>query len=57
MFNQEELAILARQLSALDASFSLLPEYKESEALAPMESVLSELSSRMADNYPGYFYN
>ena len=55
MFNQEELAILARQLSALDASFSLLPEYEESEALAPMESVLSELSSRMADNYP-YFH-
>jgi len=55
MFNQEELAILARQLSALDASFSLLPDYEESEALAPMESVLSELSSRMADNYP-YFH-
>ncbi|SQI45171.1 hypothetical protein [Serratia plymuthica] len=45
---------MARQLCALEASFSLLPDYEENEALAPMESVLSELSSRMADHYP-YF--
>ncbi|VEA67738.1 Uncharacterised protein [Serratia plymuthica] len=54
LLNQEKLAILSRQLSTLEASFSLLPDYEESETLAPMESVLSELSSRMADHYP-YF--
>jgi hypothetical protein len=39
------LAILARQFSALEASFSLLPDDEENEALAPMASVLGELSS------------
>lgn len=55
MFNRDELAILARQISALDASFSLLPGYEENVDLAQLESVLGELSTRMADNYP-YFH-
>ncbi len=55
MFKQEELLILAKQVAVLDASFSALPAYEESYDQARVESILGELSAKMADNYP-YFH-